>query len=43
MSDGWLYRCEAKGIQRYILETQPLKEMLGASALLDGSSRQSCS
>ena len=32
---SWLYRYEAKGIQEYILATEKLAEMLGASALIE--------
>jgi len=33
---AWLYRYEAKGIQSYILATERLREMKGASALVAG-------
>lgn len=35
MSEKWLYRYEAKGIQSYVLGTQQLREVAGASALVD--------
>jgi hypothetical protein len=31
----WLYRYEAKGIQSYVLSTQVLREMAGASQLVE--------
>ena len=36
---GYLYRFEAKRIQRWILSTDRLKELRGASALIDGLGR----
>ncbi len=35
MPEKWLYRYEAKGIQSYVLGTQRLHEIAGASALVD--------
>lgn len=32
---SWLYRTEAKGIQGYVLATDKLREMIGASALVE--------
>ena len=36
MSEQWLYRYEAKGIQSWILQTGKLREMKGGSLLVDG-------
>ncbi|HCF61177.1 MAG TPA: hypothetical protein DFS52_24665, partial [Myxococcales bacterium] len=36
---SWLYRYEAKGIQPYILATERLREMMGASALVESLER----
>lgn len=32
---GWLYRFEAKGIQQYVLATEKLREIAGASSLVE--------
>ena len=35
MSESWMYRYEAKGIQSWILATDKLKELVGGSAIID--------
>jgi len=39
MAGTWIYRYEARGIQSFVLATERLREIAGASALVEGLSR----